>query len=89
MSKKLVSRSLWKVKRDSASRAVRTGAAVVLTGGRRAVARHGGVTISGSLDAVEDYLDAREIDRRLSDPANHERLTWSKLKARRGLESRG
>ena len=43
------------------------------------------VTITGTPDAIEDYLDAREIDRRLADPENRQRIPWSELKAKRGL----
>ena len=35
--------------------------------------------------AVEDYLDGREIVRRIADPANYPLLTLSELKARREL----
>jgi hypothetical protein len=44
-----------------------------------------GVAISGPEDLVEDFLDGQEIDRRLADPANQQRIPWSELKARRGL----
>jgi hypothetical protein len=44
-----------------------------------------GVAIVGTPAAVEDYLDQREIDRRLADPANQRRLSWEEVKARRGL----
>jgi hypothetical protein len=47
---------------------------------------HGrGVTIVGSARAIEDYLDAREIDRRMADPENRQSVSWSDLKAKRGL----
>ena len=49
------------------------------------VVRERGVTIAGSPRAVEDYLDAQEIDRRLADPENRPRIPWAELKARRGL----
>ena len=49
------------------------------------VVREDGVTISGSPAAIEDYLDAREIDRRLADPSNQRRLSLAELRAKRGL----
>ncbi len=44
-----------------------------------------GVLISGSRQAMEDYVDGREIDRRLADPENQRRIPWAEVKARRGL----
>jgi hypothetical protein len=49
------------------------------------VVQKDGVTISGPEDLVEDFLDGQEIDGRLADPANQQRIPWSELKARRGL----
>ncbi|MGE0540426.1 MAG: hypothetical protein AB7R89_09605 [Dehalococcoidia bacterium] len=49
------------------------------------VIRDDHVTISGEQEAIEDYLDAREIDRRLADPSNHTRLSLAELRAKRGL----
>jgi hypothetical protein len=49
------------------------------------VVRKQGVRIVGTPAAIEDFLDAREIDRRLADPANQHRIPWAELKARRGL----
>ncbi|MGE3601635.1 MAG: hypothetical protein AB7N70_39540 [Dehalococcoidia bacterium] len=43
------------------------------------------MTISGSPAAIEDYLDAREIDRRLVDPSNQRHLSLAELRAKRGL----
>ncbi len=44
-----------------------------------------GVLISGSRQAMEDYVDGREIYRRLADPDNQRRVPWAEVKARRGL----
>lgn len=44
-----------------------------------------GVTISGSIEAVEDFLDAREIDRRMADPEASRRIPWDQVKATLGL----
>ena len=85
MTRTIISRPRWKVQRAAASRALHSGRAMVIAGGRRAFAKRGSVTISGAPDAVEDYLDAQEIDRRLADPANARRLSWDEIKARRGL----
>jgi len=51
----------------------------------RVAVRAGRVTVAGARDDVEDFLDAQEIDRRLADPANRDRIPWDELKARRGL----
>ena len=47
--------------------------------------REDGVTHSGSPAVIEDYLDAREIVRRLADPSDHHRLSLAELRAKRGL----
>jgi hypothetical protein len=44
-----------------------------------------GITITGAPSDVEDFLDAREIDRRLADPANQERIPWREVKASLGI----
>lgn len=51
----------------------------------RVIVKGAGVSITGTRRAVEDYLDAQEIDRRLADPTNQERVPWDEIKARRGL----
>jgi predicted nucleotidyltransferase len=43
------------------------------------------VTISGPERAVEDFLDAHEIDRRLADPEASRRLPWDQVKTNLGL----
>jgi hypothetical protein len=45
----------------------------------------GGVRISGSPRAIEDYLDSREIDRRLADSENQRRISIADLRAKRGM----
>jgi len=47
--------------------------------------REHGVTIIGSAKAVEDFLDGREIDRRLADPESSRCIPWAKVKANLGL----
>jgi len=47
--------------------------------------REQGVTIIGSAKAVEDFLDGREIDRRLADPEASRCIPWAKVKASLGL----
>jgi hypothetical protein len=49
------------------------------------IIREDGVTISGSPAAIEDYLDAWEIDRRLADSSNQRRISLAELRAKRGL----
>jgi hypothetical protein len=44
-----------------------------------------GVIIAGTEAAIEDFLDGREIDQRLADPANRVDIPWEDVKARRGL----
>jgi hypothetical protein len=53
--------------------------------GRRRSIRRNGVTISGTPDAIEDFLDARLIDERLAEARTRQPIPWDELKARRGL----
>ncbi len=54
-------------------------------GGGDVVIHEHGVIIAGAEQAIEDFLDGREIDRRLADPANQVDIPWEDVKARRGL----
>jgi hypothetical protein len=65
------------VRRDRAGRFV---------SGRRASGHYEHVSLPERRTVdVSDYLDAREIDRRLADPSNQRRLTLAELRAKRDL----
>ncbi len=44
-----------------------------------------GVTITGTEHDIEDFLDSREIDRRMADPEANQRIPWDQVKANLGL----